>query len=114
MKARLLANGELIVSADNEVEAYALKVWDSKRRGRSGEAKLVIDIEGEWKTWEGLQRFHEVMKPVGSMPARFQEWLKLEREREKAQTIEGDGGPEADSVLGQNEQNAVADAPPPK
>lgn len=88
MKARLLSDGDLVISAENELEAFALTAWEGRRKNRSDGARLVIDPGSEWHAWEGITKMNEVFGSAGKEAAEFiihkhafKEWLAAGKPR---------------------------------
>ena len=75
MKVDLTNAGALIVSPENEVEAYALKMWGRSRKSRKGTSSLVINTEIEVSGYTSIREFNKTFEGLGAQANRFREWL---------------------------------------
>lgn len=69
MKIELLSDGTLLIHAENDIEAYALGMWEK------GKKKLVIDLESDRRSWESIRKFNETMSTLGPLAKDFKKWL---------------------------------------
>ena len=77
MKVKITVDERLVISAENELEAFALKTWYGRYRNRKS-AKLEMDIPDEFPPdgMEAVSAFNKAMQPLGEMVPKFNRWLK--------------------------------------
>lgn len=78
MKVALKMNEELVITAESELEAFALRAWHGRYRNRK-EAKLVMDIPEEFLDHTLITKW---LDGVGRHLPDYYQWLSQHKPEE--------------------------------